>query len=107
MRTADEIRNFFNNGAVARGLVSQGVLSATGETADQVIVRVLGPSRLPSPMYTAHPGFWTLNLRAGWRAASWSTVLFAENLLDRNYRIMGSGVDAQGFNVGIRQSVTF
>ena len=58
-------------------------------------------------MYTAHPGFWTLNLRAGWRAASWSTVLFAENLLDRNYRIMGSGVDAQGVNVGIRQSVTF
>ena len=104
IRTRQEIVNFFANGAVARGLVRDGRLVATGESIDEVLDRVLG--RDPDarvPLFTRHPGYFTLNLRAGWNVAPRTRlVAIAENILDRNFRTMGSGIDAPGLNVVLR-----
>ena len=105
-RTASAVRDYFNNGAVAAGLVSNGVLLATGENMNQVIARVIGPNLSAAvPLYTYNPAFATLNVRGGWKlgkAASFTVIL--ENLLDGNYRVMGSGVDGPGFNLVVRFS---
>ena len=100
VRTRDEITQFFNNGAVARGLVSGGRLLETGETLPQVLRRVLGPDLSARvPLYTKNPGFATLNFRGGWRLGERTRLTFIlENVFDRNYRTMGSGVDAPGTN---------
>ncbi|MEQ1621529.1 MAG: TonB-dependent receptor, partial [Methylococcales bacterium] len=45
-------------------------------------------------------GWATLNLRAGWKPhENWALQLSLENLLDKNYREHGSGIDATGVNV--------
>jgi hypothetical protein len=97
-RTRAEIADFFNNGAVARGLVAGGLLQPTGETLSQVQSRVLG-SAASAPLYTSHAGYSVVGARGGLRLGPHSVTLVAENLLDRNYRTMGSGVDGSGFNV--------
>jgi hemoglobin/transferrin/lactoferrin receptor protein len=109
IRTRPEIVNFFNNGAVARGLVSNGILLSTGETAAQVWLRVLGPDpNARIPLYTQNPGFATFNLRGGRRLGENSTVtLILENVFDKNYRTMGSGIDAPGINAFVRYSYKF
>lgn len=109
IRTRDEITNFFNNGAVARGLVRGGVLLPTGETLPQVLRRVLGADLSARvPLYTKNPGFATFNVRGGWRFGEGSNVtLILENILDKNYRTMGSGVDAPGTNAVVRVSHSF
>ncbi|MDM7997503.1 MAG: TonB-dependent receptor [Acidobacteriota bacterium] len=109
MRTRDEIVNFFNNGAVARGLVHNGILVATGENANQVAARVLGPNLATgAPMFLSNPGFGIFSLRGGYRLLEKSRiVVILENVFDRNYRTMGSGVDGPGFNLMVRYSVTF
>jgi outer membrane receptor protein involved in Fe transport len=103
-RTASAVRDYFNNGAVAAGLVRNSVLLATGENVNQVIARVIGPDLSAAvPLYEYNPAFATLNLRGGWKlgkATSFTVIL--ENLLDANYRVMGSGVDGPGFNLVIR-----
>ena len=107
MRTRTEIANFFNNGAVARGLVNNGILLATGETLAQVQNRVLASANR-APLYTSNPGFVTLNFRGGYTFDERSTMtLILENILDKNYRTMGSGVDGAGFNVVLRYSYSF
>lgn len=109
IRTRDEIANFFNNGAVARGLVRGGVLLATGETLTQVQRRVLGSDLSARvPLYLKNPGFATLNLRGGLRLGERSSVtLILENVFDKNYRTMGSGTDAPGVNAVARFSYGF
>jgi hemoglobin/transferrin/lactoferrin receptor protein len=109
IRTRQEIANFFNNGAVVRGLVLEGRLVATGETLDEVLKRVLGDDPgARVPMYAEHAGYVTLNLRAGWDIAPGTRMIaIAENLLDRNYRTMGSGVDAPGVNIVVRITTVF
>jgi hemoglobin/transferrin/lactoferrin receptor protein len=97
-RTRTEIADFFNNGAVARGLVAGGLLIPTGETLSQVQNRVLG-SATSAPLYTSHAGYSVVGARGGLRLGPHSVTLVAENLLDGNYRTMGSGVDGPGFNV--------
>jgi len=94
---------------VAAGLVVNGVLLATGENVNQVIARVIGPNPTSVvPLFTYNPAFATLNVRAGWklRGATSLTVIL-ENLLDANYRVMGSGVDGPGFNLVVRVSTSF
>jgi hemoglobin/transferrin/lactoferrin receptor protein len=45
-------------------------------------------------------GWVTLNLRAGWQPnRHWALQLDLENMLDKNYREHGSGVDARGVNL--------
>lgn len=109
IRTRDEITNFFNNGAVARGLVRDGVLLATGERLPQVLRRVLGTDLSARvPLYLKNPGYATLNLRGGFRLGEQSSVtVILENIFDRNYRTMGSGIDAPGVNAMIRYSRSF
>ncbi len=108
-RTSQEIRDFFANGAVARGLVQDGVLLATGESVDQVIRRVIGAdSTAIVPLFTFNPGYAVVSLRGGVRLGRQGTLtLIVENLFDRNYRSMGSGVDGAGLNVVARYSVDF
>jgi len=109
VRTRAEIISFFNNGAVARGLVSNGILLATGENVTQVWMRVVGPDPAGrTQLFTKNPGYATFNLRGGRRLSENSTVtLILENVLDRNYRSMGSGIDGPGINAVVRYSLQF
>ena len=94
---------------MARGLVRGGVLLPTGETLPQVLRRVLGPDLSARvPLFTKNPGFATLNFRGGWRLGEHTRLTFIlENVLDRNYRTMGSGIDAPGTNAVISFSRDF
>ena len=101
-RSRSSIASFFNNGAVARGLVEGGRLLATGETLVQVQDRVLGAGVESAPMFTGTPGFATLNFRGGYRLSEHSEFIWIlENVLDKNYRLHGSGVDSPGRNLQV------
>lgn len=108
-RTASEITQFFNNGAVARGLVQGGVLVPTGETVTQVVARVLGPAvATGAPMFTSNAGYVVIGVACGIRVGRQSSTMLAiDNLTDRNYRVMGSGVDGPGRNVRLVQTFLF
>jgi outer membrane receptor protein involved in Fe transport len=108
LRTREEIAGFFNGGAVARGLVRNGILLPTGETLSQVQLRVLGPGLQPNTLFNKNPGFALLNLRGGFRIGERSTVtIILENLFDKNYRTMGSGIDGPGRNAAVRYAFSF
>ncbi len=108
LRTREEIAGFFNGGAVARGLVRNGILIPTGETLAQVQLRVLGPGLQPKVLFTKNPGFALFNVRGGFRIGEHSSVtVILENLLDKNYRTMGSGIDGPGTNAAVRYSFSF
>jgi outer membrane receptor protein involved in Fe transport len=108
IRTREEIAAFFNGGAIPRGLVRNGILLATGETLAQVQVRVLGPTLLPNQLFRKNHGFALLNVRGGFRIRERSSVtVILENILDKNYRTMGSGIDGPGTNVAVRYSLRF
>lgn len=54
------------------------------------------------------PGWATVNLKAIWRSAEgWDLTLAVENILDKRYRIHGSGIDAPGRNVSLRFDMAF
>ncbi len=60
------------------------------------------------PLYLKNPGYATLNVRGGFRVGESSSVtVILENIFDRNYRTMGSGIDAPGINAMIRYSHNF
>ncbi len=108
LRTREEIAGFFNGGAVARGLVRNGILLPTGETLAQVQLRVLGPGLQPNALFSKNPGFALLNLRGGFRIGERSSLtVILENLFDKNYRTMGSGIDGPGMNAAVRYSFSF
>jgi outer membrane receptor protein involved in Fe transport len=116
-RTRSNIRNFFYNGATARGWVGPGpdgtagnaddVLLATEETLAQVQSRVLGT--LPSaPLVTAIPGYVTAGIRGAVKlGAKTEVAVDVENVGDRNYRGIAWGMDAPGRNVSVRVRTTF
>ena len=48
------------------------------------------------------PGWWTLNVRTGVKLQEYTRLTLAfENLLDRRYRVHGSGVNSPGFNISV------
>jgi outer membrane receptor protein involved in Fe transport len=102
LRTRSAIANYFNGTATDLGLVVGGVLAATGENLTAVQNRVLGTAT-SAPLYTSQAGFAVFGLRAAWRFSPHiEAVAIGENLTDRNYRLMGSGVDAPGANLQVR-----
>ncbi len=76
-RSRTSIRNFFLNGATARGYVGAGgdnvlgtaddLLIATGETVAQIQDRVLGVGVASAPLFTEVEGFFTAGFRGGVR----------------------------------------
>ncbi len=108
VRTRASIASFFNNGALARGLVAGGRLVATGETLAQVQDRVLGPGVNSAPWYRATPGYSIFHFRGGVQLTERSTIGFlVDNLLDKNYRTHGSGIDGPGLHFQARYTVRF
>ena len=107
VRTRTSIATFFNGTATDMGLVSGGILLATGETLTEVQNRVLGTAT-SAPLYTSQPGFAVVGLRGGIRIAHYlDVVVIGENLADTNYRLYGSGLDAPGRNLQVRTRVRF
>ena len=111
-RTRSNIKNFFYNGAAARGWVGPGadgtpgtaddILLKTGETLSQVQDRVLGVGVSSSPLFTAVPGYLTVNIRAGFKIGRrHDFIVELENLTDVNYRGIAWGLDAPGRSVSI------
>src|SRR4029078_9090350 len=108
VRTKEEIAAFFNGGAISRGLVLDGILLATGETLGPVQLRLLVQGLLPNQLFTKNPAFALLNLRGGFRIGERSSLtLILENIFDKNYRTMGSGIDGPGTNAAVRYSFNF
>lgn len=101
-RTAAQITSYFNGTATDLGLVSAGRLLSTGESLADVQARVLA-GQTSAPLFTSSPGFVTLGIRAGWTITpNVGLTVIGENLLDRNYRVHGSGVDGPGRSVQVR-----
>ena len=114
-RSRTSIRNFFLNGATARGWIGRGpdnalgtaddVLTATGETLAQIQDRVLGTGVASAPLFTAVPGYVTAGIRAGARVGRHEVFVDAENLGDTNYRGISWGVDAPGRGISVKYVV--
>jgi outer membrane receptor protein involved in Fe transport len=115
-RSRTSIRNFFINGATARGWVSAGpdgsfgtaddVLTTTGETVTQIQNRVLGTAN-NAPLFTEVDGYVLLGLRGGIRLGRHEVLVHGENLTDENYRDISWGMDAPGRGLSVRYRVTF
>ncbi|HEY7699018.1 MAG TPA: TonB-dependent receptor, partial [Vicinamibacteria bacterium] len=111
-RSRTQIRNFFLNGATARGWVSPGpdgvlgsaddVLSATGETLAQIQDRVLGPGVNSSVLFPAVPGYASFGIRGGIRFGRNEVLAVFDNISDENYRGISWGMDAPGRGFGVR-----
>ena len=119
-RRRSDIADFFRGDLVSSYLqpgtdgvmgTPDDVFSPTRETLAQIRDRVLPIGTTINgvrvvndstrvPLYTRTPGFVSLSLRAGGAITSHVdlTVTLA-NVLDRNYRVHGSGVDAPGRNL--------
>jgi hemoglobin/transferrin/lactoferrin receptor protein len=116
-RSRTAIRNFFINGATARGWVGSGadgvvgtaddVLTLTGETVTQIQDRVLGAGVNSAPMLPEVAGFVTVGLRGGVRMGRHEVIVDAENLTDENYRGISWGIDAPGRGVSLRYVARF
>jgi hemoglobin/transferrin/lactoferrin receptor protein len=106
-RSRTNIANFFNNGARVRGLVVNGILTATGESLAQVQTRVLG-SASSAPMFSAIPGWGIVGVRGGMRMTERFdlSVDFA-NIADKNYRGIGWGMDGVGRSVTLQWRTRF
>ena len=91
-RSRTSIRNFFLNGATARGWVGAGgdnaigtaddVLLATGETVAQIQDRVLGVGVASAPLYREVGGFFTAGFRGGVRIGRHEIIVDIENITD-------------------------
>ena len=107
-RTRAAIRSFFRNGATVRGLAAGNVLLATGETLAQVQDRVLGTGVDSLPLFVAVPGYAVFGVRVGIDLAERQRLLLAfENIGDRNYRGISSGLDGPGRSVYVRYALEF
>jgi len=98
-RDADSIATYFDHGAVDLGVVQDGILLVTGETLEQVQVRVLGADLRGNALFTETPAWWTVALRGGFNINDRNELTFSvNNIFDRNYRLHGSGFDSPGFS---------
>ncbi len=107
-RDTDNIATYFNNGAVELGVVQDGILLSTGETLEEVQLRVLGPDLQGKTLFDETPGWWTMTLRGGFNINTSSELTFSiANIFDRNYRLHGSGFDSPGITAIAAWQVRF
>lgn len=99
---------FIGNGPDGQPFTADDQLLLTGETLPQVQNRVLGVGVDRAPLFNSTPGYATFNLRGGFEIGERSSVtVILENILDKNYRSHGSGIDSPGRNLVIRYSWRF
>lgn len=112
------IRPFLNAGTDGAFGTADDLFAATGETLLQIQNRVLPIGAIVNgvritddnsraPVFLKTAGYATVNLRGSLRLAEnvhldWAAM----NLLDKNYRTHGSGMDAPGRNLFLRLRVT-
>ncbi len=113
------LRPYVRAGADGAFGTADDVFTATGETLLQIQNRVLPigagvngvritDDNSRAPMFLKTAGYATLNLRGSLRLAENAHLdLAAMNLLDKNYRTHGSGMDAPGRNLFVRLRVMF
>jgi outer membrane receptor for ferrienterochelin and colicin len=111
-RSRTNIRNFFLNGATARGWVSPGadgtmgtaddLLTTTGETLAQVQDRVLGVGVNSAVLFPAVQAYTVLGIRGGMRFGRHEILAVIDNLTDENYRGISWGLDAPGIGFEVR-----
>lgn len=124
-RRRRDISTFFKGGYVGPYLLPGGdgtigtaddVFSPTGETLIQIQNRILPIGSVINgvtvvndstrvPLYLGTDGWWTVDISGGLTLGENSRLNFGvSNLLDKNYRTHGSGIDGSGFNafVGLR-----
>jgi hemoglobin/transferrin/lactoferrin receptor protein len=127
-RSRNDINSFFRGsliapyvlpGADGRLGTADDVFGVTQETVAQIRDRVLplgatinGVTVVDDstrvPLYLETPAFVRLDLGAGLTLARRVRLdLAMSNVLDRNYRVHGSGVDAPGVNVFARLRITY
>jgi outer membrane receptor protein involved in Fe transport len=109
-RSRRDIASFFS-AAAAQPWISDGRFVPTGETLAQIQARVL-PDVISEtarvPLYTNTAGWARFDILGGFRFGERTTVYAGiENLLDRNYRVHGSGIDGPGINVSVRVRYSF
>lgn len=100
-RSRDDIAAVFRSTRLSP-FISQGLFTPTGETLRQIQDRVL-PGLAHSTrvaLYQRTSGWLTWNLHGGYSLTERMSVTGGVfNILDRNYRVHGSGVDAPGVSV--------
>jgi outer membrane receptor protein involved in Fe transport len=106
-RRRRDIADFFGGARVQAQVDGAGRYVVTGETLREIQERVLPgvDDSARVALYRATAGWATVALRAGYPLGERTTVYISvENMLDQNYRVHGSGVDAPGrnFYVGVR-----
>jgi hemoglobin/transferrin/lactoferrin receptor protein len=113
------VRPFLNVGADGVFGTADDLFAPTNETVAQIRNRVLPigatingvtvtDDNARAPLYTKTAGFASLNLRGGVAIAeNLSLNLGLMNILDRNYRIHGSGIDAPGVNLFVGLKFSF
>ncbi len=128
-RSRTNIQNFFRRGACVRGLTTPGtngqcgsaggILIATGETQAQVQNRLLpigatingvliANNDTAVPMFTAIPGYGLINVRGGfWLTETQQITIDFENILDKQYRNPGWGIDGPGRGITLRYRYSF
>ncbi len=105
-----DIASFFRGSRVAPLLDAAGVFRPTGETLLQIQNRVMPglADTVRVPLYTTTAGWTTVNIRGGYAITDrWRLMAALENLLDHNYRVHGSGIDAAGINAYLNIRYTF
>ncbi|MEW5978812.1 MAG: TonB-dependent receptor [Acidobacteriota bacterium] len=127
-RSRRDIASFFNSARVKPYLrpgedgltgTSDDLFFLTGETLGQIQDRVLPLGSLVNgttitnwdtrvPLFWKTPGYFVMNLSGGIGLGEHSSLTFAvSNLMDRNYRVHGSGIDSPGISFYLAYKIRF
>jgi outer membrane receptor protein involved in Fe transport len=108
-RRRQDIADFFAGSRIAP-FIANGVFTITGESLRQIQDRVL-PGVADStrvPLYTSTAGWVALDVQGGLPIGErWRVGGGIGNLLDKNYRLHGSGLDSPGWNAFANLRYTF
>ncbi len=108
-RRRQDIADFFAGSRIAP-FIANGVFTITGESLRQIQDRVL-PGVADStrvPLYSSTAGWVALDVQGGLPIGErWRIGAGIGNLLDKNYRLHGSGLDSPGWNAFANLRYTF